>query len=1304
MTAPTGTRRISHDLSDLYAEERKKGKGFLHYEVVIVGSGYGGAMAAAELAGRKDSGGRDVSILVLERGKEYVPGMFPSSGQELPSHVRVHGAKSGKTIGRRDGLFDIRVGPDVCALLANGLGGGSLINAGVMEMPDWNSVPRMPESLKNDLDRATLQHLKGRLGAAVGAVDNTIALHPCAPGGTSKTIALKSLDPPGFRHAAITVEMTGNGALPRCELCGDCMTGCNVGAKKSLDTSLLLEAWGMGAKIRTGASVIGVTRATDPARWELSVVFTVESLRRRHQPLRIRAREVILAAGTLGSPEILMRSENFGLRFSPRLGQQFSCNGDNILALQGSDLRTNSVAQEFQPLDRRNVGPTITGIIDVKKEQSGPAFLIQEFGVPAALKRIFEELVTTSSLLHELGKQERQSHVKDDKGLDPLAVDAEKMDKVLVLGIIGHDESSGELELPVSPRLDENQECEGRLRIHWPGVRKSALINDAYERAGKLFPEQWKKAPVLPNPLWRLLPEDLDFVFRSERGPLLTVHPLGGCPIGPSRDEGVVDQYGRVYDFSPRKGTTDLHEGLWVLDGSVLPSSLGVNPALTIAAVAQRSAIRMAQECVWTRPGVPVPAPAKERPRSRELLQCTPAAPVATEIELTEKLCGPFHFRRKPYMAELTVRYAPLALASLSANMGRQLTVTTGKSSTLRLYQRADWDEKGVQFLDEPARSAHALVVVPLESGRLSLLQREASPWWWRTIRGVVAYVVNRGLRDLWSSGREFFSRPGKWKRLFALACRAGEVRTFEYTLGLGAPEKGKDTALGKLIGANRQITGVKRLTYSVHGNPWRQLTELQLTSFLGFPRRAQPMLQLDGRFMARQAIPLARIVVQENQVHALAETATFGLYFLRLLVSIHLWSFRAPDPMPGRKRDLLPGSIKGLPEPELIEIELEAPRHGIPVLVRLTRYKGKKHDTAAQSKPPLVMIHGYSASGSTFTHEAVPEPMARYFWDKGRDVWVLDLRTSAGMPSAPLPWNFEDAALADIPVAIQRILSVTGHKQVDVFAHCIGAVMLSMALLTDGTENQWPEIEAVDPPDGVRPRRYKDEVAALSGSIRRIVLSQKGPALVYSDGNVLRAYLIRLLRGLILPQNYQFRAPANPSLAEQALDRLLSSLPYPDDELARENPWWPCAKTPWVGFRHRMDALYSRDFSLKNIEGKTLAALEDLFGPLNLDTVSQAVHFARYNKITNGAGRNCFVTVTRMKARWPKDGTLSIHGEENGLADVRTLVEMRRLMEEAELGQAFKTLPVPGMGHQDCLIGSAAREAVFDRIEEFLS
>ena len=83
----------------------------------------------------------------------------------------------------------------------------------------------------------------------------------------------------------------------------------------------------------------------------------------------------------------------------------------------------------------------------------------------------------------------------------------------------------------------------------------------------------------LPNPMWRLLPEKLDYLLGGETGPLLTVHPLGGCPMGDDVVPGVVDDCGRVFDAAGASGAAKDHEGLVVLDGSIVPASLGINPA-----------------------------------------------------------------------------------------------------------------------------------------------------------------------------------------------------------------------------------------------------------------------------------------------------------------------------------------------------------------------------------------------------------------------------------------------------------------------------------------------------------------------------------------------------------------------------------------------------------------------------------------------------------------------------------------------------------------------------------------------------
>ena len=263
--------RRAEPLASLWASHRVSEP----FDVVIVGSGYGGAVAAAQLAGAKVLDAktgmkRDLKVCLLERGEEYLPGEFPSHFGELPRHVRVGDQVTGKVSGVHHGLFDLRLGPDVAALVANGLGGGSLINAGVMLAPraedfeERSVLRRLIDELHTD---GTFDDARARLGAT-----NSILNHSsCAgrPALPKKTIALKKLA--GKREVElppITVSMRGgpNHAginLEPCILCGDCLTGCNVGAKDSLDANLLEIARRGGVQIFTGATVLSIRRSSE---------------------------------------------------------------------------------------------------------------------------------------------------------------------------------------------------------------------------------------------------------------------------------------------------------------------------------------------------------------------------------------------------------------------------------------------------------------------------------------------------------------------------------------------------------------------------------------------------------------------------------------------------------------------------------------------------------------------------------------------------------------------------------------------------------------------------------------------------------------------------------------------------------------------------------------------------------------------------------------------------------------------------------------------------------------------------------
>jgi len=151
-----GFEALLYEIGRLSEKDRLRKAPPVYYDVVIVGSGYGGAIAAAQLAGSTHNGKR-ISLCVLERGKEYLPGMFPSRMADLPGHIRFSTPNASGPRGIREGLFDFRIGPDVCALVANGLGGGSLINAGVMaQPPDGVFTSRWPQAFRDERQRQFL--------------------------------------------------------------------------------------------------------------------------------------------------------------------------------------------------------------------------------------------------------------------------------------------------------------------------------------------------------------------------------------------------------------------------------------------------------------------------------------------------------------------------------------------------------------------------------------------------------------------------------------------------------------------------------------------------------------------------------------------------------------------------------------------------------------------------------------------------------------------------------------------------------------------------------------------------------------------------------------------------------------------------------------------------------------------------------------------------------------------------------------------------------------------------------------------
>ncbi len=1312
------------------------------FDLIIVGSGYGGALAAQQLAGSADAQGRPLRIALLERGREYLAGAFPGRFAELPAHLR-WSTPAGQVQGYREGLFDFRLGPDMCVALANGLGGGSLINAGVMEAarPEVLRSAAWPAALRSDPDQ--MQAWYAQAGRLLGSVDaegrpNTIErLDGYAP---ARSQLMQDLAPGQARTVAITVALdaaprsSAGLDLQRCVACGDCATGCNHGAKQSLDSNALLAARRQGVRLITGASVLQL-QPRPGGGWLLALQASDAQLRAREPgPLHLSASRVVLAAGSLGSTEILLRSRAAGLALSDRLGRQFSGNGDVLAAAVDNPRELNALADEDQAPAARQAGPTITAMIDARDAaDTGAAgrFVVQDLAIPGPLRWAFEESFALADTLDGLARSDDSAHGEVDgrPAADPYAISPARSRRLLPLALMGLDAAQGEL---CGPPADAEAGIEaGQLHVRWPGARDDPAVQARHDWLARRL--QARGARLLANPLWRLLPPAMSALIDAPHGPMLTVHPLGGCAMADDACQGVVNEWGQV--FSGRVGTA-VHEGLVVLDGAIVPAALGINPALTISALALRALATLKRRWGLRTAAVASTEGFARRPVYRRLdAQARPPAPAPTLAELRERVGGLVRLPGAPggelkYL-ELTLQFRPVALRTLllpPGEGGSRRLLLEPAASRLRLFDTApDPDSPGRPMLVKAGSArgrgklwmhaeradADARWIAPLAEGELRLFERQASSARQRRCRALHAWFMNRGWRDMIQGLSASLRRergappgPGLWARArsaLQLASHAGQRRLMDYRLRLDPATAAPDWA--PALGGGLWLHGRKTIGYSRRANPWVQLSELRLETgpWLAPPGQDAPLLRLDLFDLARQRQPLLRISQAADLPSSFRDVAALLAYIGRLMLGTHLWTLRKPDEAPPRRIERLPGPVPGLPLPEIVELAVgrrgdagatrqtvdrrPRPDDELPVHLRLTRYRASR-----EGARPLLMIHGYSASGTTFAHAAVQPGPAKILWDAGYDIWILDLRTSAGLDSARLPWTFEECALNDIPLAIDHVLRISGAAQLDVLAHCMGAVMLHMALLQ-------------------RRRQPGEQFHALrqrlmhEGLIRRLVISQVTPLMIYSPTNSLRALLMQHLRPwLPMLADYAFRPEGPKGLMDELIDRLLSSLPYPDAEFDIENPpppaWRP---TPWTATRHRMDLLYGRDFSVRNIAPAVLAAIDDHFGPLHMDTVAQAIHFARCHEITDVRGASVYLDdMAKSLALLQRCKVLSVHGQDNGLCAAESGELTASLYAQVAPGR-YRFHVVADHGHQDCLIGRDIARTVFPAVLDFL-
>jgi cholesterol oxidase len=566
------------------------------YEVVVVGSGYGGAIAASRLArlGR--------SVCVLERGRELRPGDYPDTPWRALRQLQVRTPR--RRIGSRSALFELHADHEVSVVVGCGLGGTSLINAGVaLRPPAWVfDDERWPAELRGRGDALApyFERAERMLGSAPYPEEwpdpvKLTALAMAAE-GVSATVERPRINvtfDAGVNAAGIHQEA--------CTLCGDCVSGCNHNAKNTVLVNYLPDAVAHGAEIFCETPVRTVRPAAGGAGWIVTFDTPGDGRQRLGAPASfVFADVVVLAAGTLGSTQILMRSRTEGLAVSPQLGSRFSGNGDVLAFAYDAEVPVRGIGTgRRHPTAETSVGPTITGMVDLTADRSR-ALLVEEGAIPGALRPLIPAAFALASEAGGGGgpaafaRRAWRRLRRDPRRA--LAWRGGAADDTLTYLVMSDDAGDGRL------RLDG----EG-VRVDWAGAGDRPVFDRNAEVLQKMSASLG--ARFVGNPLSTPMFNDS----------LVTVHPLGGCPMANDGGTGVVDHAGRV--FTGMNG--EVHDGLVVADGAIVPRPLAVNPLLTISALAERVTELLADERGWSGPDRPTARPPSSPPVRRPGLTFT---------------------------------------------------------------------------------------------------------------------------------------------------------------------------------------------------------------------------------------------------------------------------------------------------------------------------------------------------------------------------------------------------------------------------------------------------------------------------------------------------------------------------------------------------------------------------------------------------------------------------------------------------------------------------------------------------------
>ena len=557
-----------------------------HFDAVVIGSGFGGSVMAYRLA---EAGKR---VCLFERGKAYPPGSFPRSPHDMKNNFwdPSRGLQ---------GMYNAWSFQHLGAVVSSGLGGGSLIYANVFIRKD----PRwfVKEDLAHGgyeawpLSREDLEPHYDRVERIIAPQVYPLDKPPYS--ATPKTLALKAAAEslgqkrPGeiswyLPKLAVTFASPGAEPVPgepiveplpnlhgrtrtTCRLCGECDLGCNYGSKNTLDYNYLTLAQRAGAMLRTRTEVRGFRPRAGGSGYEVSYVEHRDDVTdTRNLPIeRVTCDRLVLSAGTFGSTFLLLKNREHFPGLSPRLGHAFSGNGDFLGLAVNAREQGSGAAKVLNP----TLGPVITSTLRIADELDGGGikgrgFYVQDAGYPDLVNWLAASVDVPGTIRRAL--RFASAWVRAHLSRDPSSDLAPQLSALL---------GDGGLTRSMLPLLGMGREVpNGRLFLNDKGY---LALDWSVEGSSAYYESVRDTMRGIASELGATYSDDpVSYLDRS-----ITVHPLGGCPMGKTATEGVVDPFGQVFGYP----------GFYIADGSVLPGTVGPNPSFTIAACADRFADRL---------------------------------------------------------------------------------------------------------------------------------------------------------------------------------------------------------------------------------------------------------------------------------------------------------------------------------------------------------------------------------------------------------------------------------------------------------------------------------------------------------------------------------------------------------------------------------------------------------------------------------------------------------------------------------------------------------------------------------------